>query len=205
MSNGTNGRAHEPMPDGRWIDDLRDQSDFTRIPPDVHAIPDDASGTGEFRPAEYVQFSTVALVWRIFLLMFIIDTFFAGAIVAYALLNPPVTLHPYFILGLWGVHTVKFVVLVYAVIRGVASWSERRVMITGHHLFVRRGILRKKEQLFELKQLRSIALRQGWIARRLGFGTITCTFTASGYTETVQLDAVQNPQYYEQLIGTFLT
>lgn len=153
---------------------------------------------------EYFRYSTLVLAWRLFLLMFVIDTLFALAFIIYGALNPPVIFHIPFILTLWLLHTIKFVFLAYAVIKVVAYWEERRSYISGHQLITRRGILNKKEQIYDLGQLKSVYRRQSWLGKRLNYGNVICLFTASGYSEELHLDNLRDALYYEQRLAQFL-
>ncbi len=152
----------------------------------------------------HFRYSSIVFAWQLFALLFLIDTLFALTIVIYALFNPPAAFHVPFIITLWLFHTIKFFIVAYTVLHAVLYWFERSTFIVKNQLVVRRGILTKKEQLYDLSQLKSVYKRQSWIGKRLNFGHIHCLFTASGYTEELNLTNLRDVDYYEQRLSSYL-
>ncbi len=101
---------------------------------------------------------------------------------------------------LWLTQTLKFFVEICLVLTIVIPWASTHYYITDRQLIRYVGISRRDETIFDLENLKSIELHQGWFGRLFNYGNILLTFSSSGYTEKTTLFGVYNPKKYERFL-----
>jgi len=142
----------------------------------------------------------IRLLWVLLLL----DTLYALIFVLYVVVNSPTSLAKEFLFLLWLAHVVRFIASVILILRIVDRYLFTRYRIDGHHLVADTGILEEDQKLYELKQIKSMKLGQGWWGRRFHYGNISLTFGARGYNETVEILAVGNPHKFVRIFEKYL-
>lgn len=144
------------------------------------------------------------MLLRVFTILFVVDTGYALILAAF-FFGDAVTNFGTISLGLlWLMHTVKFLVIVGLVTAVIADDATTDYYISGHHLIRRTGFMQKKEHIYELGKLRMIDVYQSWLGRLLNYGTLTMTFSSSGYQENITMNGVSDPTKYERILRKHL-
>jgi membrane protein YdbS with pleckstrin-like domain len=159
------------------------------------------------RQVEHLQPSALLIVGRLLASIFILDTFYVVLLAGFFALNNLHDWHESYVLVLVVAHTLKYVLISSVVIELFARWAGRAYYITESHLIQRTGLVNITETTFELSQLKSVVMRQGWLGRRFNFGTITLTFTFAAYGEQqggITLSEITNPNRYKQYFDQYL-
>lgn len=154
--------------------------------------------------ARPIRRSLVVLGIRIFLLLFIVDTFFAILLGASVVGFVPANLTAGYAVLLWIVYTLKFFFLTYLIIRLVVDWFSTLYYVTGGHLVRQRGVLNTTETVFQLTDIDSAVMSQSWLGRLCNFGDVTVEITVAREKEFVILYAINDPQRYEDLFSKFI-
>ena len=156
---------------------------------------------------EHLQPSVLVIVGKLLCSIFILDTIYIALLAGFFGLNNFHDWHDSYILLLAVAHTTKYVAISYVVIQLFTQWAGRSYYITGSHLIQRLGLINITETTFELSQLKSVVMKQGWLGRRFNYGTITLAFTFAAYGEEhggVTLHEVTNPHRYKQYFDQYL-
>ncbi len=153
---------------------------------------------------EHLQPSVLVIVLRLLAVLFMIDTIYALLILGFMGLDNVHDWHTPYIAFLWLAHTLKFVLIAMVVIRLFADWAGRTYYLSGHHLIQKLGLVNITETTFELSQLKSLTVKQGWLGRRFNFGTVGLTFSAYGDQQSVTLREINNPYRYKKYFDDYL-
>ncbi len=125
---------------------------------------------------EQLHQSAVALVAKLSLLLFMLDTLFLTLLLGFLVMGDYPEIHHHYIVFLVVAQIVKYLVLSTIAVQLVATWAARNIFITGHHLIVTKGVVSRSQIAYELQQLTQVEVKQGWIGQWLNFGTIHLTF-----------------------------
>ena len=150
-----------------------------------------------------IRRSVVVLGIRIFLVLFVVDTFFAVLLLADVAGYVSADWMAGYAAFLWIVYTLKFMFLTYAIIRLVVDWLSTLYCVTGGHLIRQRGVMSTTETVFQLTDIDSAVMSQSWLGRLCNFGDVTVEFTVAREKEFVSLYAINDPQRYEDLFSKF--
>lgn len=153
---------------------------------------------------EPIRRSIIVLAIRMFVVLFFADTLYAGLIAVLASGYVPIEWHASYIGFLWLVHTLKNILLAYALITLVTGWISTLYYVTAGHLMRQRGVLNTSETVFQLTDIESVAMNQSWLGRLFNFGDVIISFSIAQQREKVLLYAINNPKRYEQLFSKFV-
>jgi uncharacterized membrane protein YdbT with pleckstrin-like domain len=154
--------------------------------------------------ARPIRRSVIILAVRIFLVLFVGDTIYAGLLLVSVLGYVPAEWTNSYAIFLWVVYTLKYLLLTYLIIRLVVDWLSTLYYVAGGHLVRQRGVLHTTESVFQLENIDSAVMSQSWLGRLLNFGDVTVEFTIARQKETVMLYAINDPRRYEDLFSKFV-
>lgn len=146
-----------------------------------------------------INFSLAPVMMRLLCGVFLIETSYVLALVTYLALRPPITITTA-VLVLWVLQTIKFLVLAWLLLKIITSWAGQGAFLSGAMLILHRGVISAEEKVLELSQLRSVTVRQGWVGRRLNFGTLNLSFGRLGSSLDIQLVGVHQPDKYKDVL-----
>ena len=148
---------------------------------------------------EPIRSSVLILILRLFLVMFIVDAVYSIAEIYFLDLDVILELHRFIINAMFVTHIIKNIVLIYFVLNIVSKWISNVYYVTETYLIKHEGILNNKEKIIDLKNLRSVAVNQGFFGKLFHNGTITLTTSASGgYNDEINLIEVDRPEKYKE-------
>lgn len=157
-----------------------------------------------------IKLSPLALGLRLFMVVFLIDTLYALLFILYFYFTSldfgdfSNGLSSGFITFLWIVHTLKFAVIAFFLIKFVTDHLETNYIVTKSHLKVEKGAITTKSNEYELKQLKEINIYQGPTGKILHYGDIELQFGALGFHKIVRLHEISNPHKYQRQLRTYL-
>lgn len=163
------------------------------------------SQNGEYiHNREPIRSSIFALIIRIATVLLVGDISYA--LLSFFLLNIyflnvalPFDLHHHSILILAVSHVVKNVIQLYTIVMVALHWSTRIYFLVEKQLVKRNGLLTVEEKIYDLKNIRSVTVRQSLLGKMFHYGDVLAETSASGgYMETVTLVEVSEPEKYEQ-------
>jgi uncharacterized membrane protein YdbT with pleckstrin-like domain len=149
----------------------------------------------------HIRLNVFLLVIRVFAVLFLANT--AYGIVLYLIKDSD------FLqdlgLALWVGHIILFLVETFIVLQFVAIWATTNYYLTDKELIVTKGILVERDLSNELHAVRDVELRQSWLGKKLNYGDVVVTFSASGgYHKDVILDGIKNPREYERIVRSYV-
>lgn len=153
---------------------------------------------------EHLQPSVLVIVLRLLGVIFLLDTAMAFAIAGFYALNNVSQWHNAYIGVLLLAHTFKYAVITVAVVKLFADWAGRTYYLAGHQLVERLGLLTATQTTYELAQVKSVAIQQGWLGRRFNYGTIKLTFASTGNQTIILLRDINEPKRYQDYINQHL-
>lgn len=153
---------------------------------------------------EHLQPSVVVIVLRLLAALFLLDTVLALLIVGFFALNNAHDWHNSYILFLLLAQTIKYFVVTALIIQLFSEWAGRAYYLAGHHLIERLGLVNITETTYELSQVKSVIVKQSWLARRFNYGTIQLSFAGGGKEKEVTLRDINNPMAYKQYFDDHL-
>lgn len=95
-----------------------------------------------------------------------------------------------------------FLVKVILTLFVVLQWLNHYYEITSSKIFYRRGIIWRKEDVYDLAQIRSIGIQQGLLGRILNYGTLF--FYDRGVYKYYYLSFIHNPLRYLDVLHRML-
>jgi len=111
-----------------------------------------------------------------------------------------------YVIGLWLLHTAKFVLLVGFCTDIIIRYLSMHYYITRNHLIINRGIINNEEKVYELSQVRKLSVTQDSVGKRLNFGNVHLLLGEKGFEEEITLLNITNPRVIakeiEQYLGT---
>ncbi len=158
-------------------------------------------------PIEVVQpirRSIIVLGVRMFILLFIADSIYAGLLLFLVIGVVPTRWTTEYTVVLWFVHTVKNVLLTYSLLHLVVSWISTMYYVTAGHLIRQRGVLHTEDTIYQLTDIESVVMDQSWLGKLLNFGDVTITFFVARIPEKVTLYSIENPKRYEELFSKYV-
>ena len=153
---------------------------------------------------EHLQPSVLVIVLRLLAALFMLDTILALIILGFFALNNVHEWHNSYIIFLLLANIVKYFLLSGLIIQLFSDWAGRAYYLSGHHLIERLGLVNITETTYELSQVKSVVLRQTWLARRFNFGTILLSFAGGGKEKEVILRDINDPMKYKQYFDDHL-
>jgi membrane protein YdbS with pleckstrin-like domain len=153
---------------------------------------------------EHLQPSVLVIVLRLLAALFMLDLIYSVLILGFLGLTNLHEWHTPYVILLLFVNVAKYLLITIVVVRLFADWAGRTYYLTGHHLIQKLGLINITETTFELSQLKSIVIKQGWLGRRFNFGTIKLTFAAYGDQQSVTLREINNPYRYKKHFDNYL-
>lgn len=153
---------------------------------------------------EHLQPSVLVIVLRLLTALFFLDTLLALIILGFFVLNNAHDWHNSYIWFLLLANTIKYVILSALIVQLFADWAGRAYYLAGHHLIERLGLVNLTETTYELSQVKSVIIKQSWLARRFNFGTILLSFAGSGKEKEVVLRDINNPMTYKKYFDEHL-
>lgn len=152
---------------------------------------------------EPIRGSIVALVIRIATVLLFGDVSYALLSVFFLKiyflnLELPFDLHHHSILILAISHVVKNFIQLYFIMLIASNWVSKTYFIINKQLIKRSGVFTNEEKIYDLKNIRSVIVRQSLVGKFFHYGDVTAETSASGgYMENVTLIEVADPQKYE--------
>lgn len=116
--------------------------------------------------------------------------------------------YSYKLLLLFFAHIFKSVLELYFVIKILLDWIGNVYYFDAaeKRLIQRQGVLNINEKVYDLKNIRSISMKQGIWGRLFHYGSITITASAAGgYSDKVYLNGISNPERSEEFLKKCLT
>lgn len=153
---------------------------------------------------EQLHLSATVLVFKLALLLFMLDAAFLLLLLGFLALSNYPDAHHHYTLLLVAVQIVKYVVLTIVTLQLVAKWSSRNIYVSNQHLVIASGVTNKKQKVYDLEQLLTIELQQDWVGQQLNFGSIHLTFAASGFKQEVVLTEISHPEVCSKLFQKYL-
>ena len=153
---------------------------------------------------EHLQPSFVVILLRIAAVLLFMDTLLAVIIAGFFLLNNIHDWHNSYIFLLLFLNGIKFLIVVAAITQMFFQWAGRNYYLSGHHLIEKLGLINITETTYELSQVKSVIVRQSWIARRLNYGTINLTLAGSNAKHPIVIRDINNPAKYKQYFDKHL-
>lgn len=107
--------------------------------------------------------------------------------------------------GLVVLQLLKVILEVALIFYVTLDWFNHVYEFTEQNLIIRRGAMRKTEEIYELKHLRLASIKQTFSGKILGFGNIELVSSIPGSSEgKILLYGVANPSTYEPIIKACL-
>lgn len=153
---------------------------------------------------EHLQPSVIVIVLRLLAVLFFLDTIIALIILGFFALGNVHEWHNSYILFLLFANTVKYLFLSALIVQMFGDWVGRAYYLSGHHLIERLGLVNVTETTYELSQVKSVIVKQSWLARRFNFGTIVLSFAGGGKEKEVVLRDINNAMTYKQYFDEHL-
>ncbi len=152
---------------------------------------------------EPVRKSIFLLLAKLFALIFITD--FLYTFLLFMTLQEEVTFewHHHITLGLLFIQILKSVIQILGVLAIIFSWIQDVYFIYPQErkLITEKGLLNGKKNIYDLKNMREIIVKQGVMGKLFRFGDIVISTSASGgYNHMITLDKVHNPHKVENLL-----
>jgi uncharacterized membrane protein YdbT with pleckstrin-like domain len=153
----------------------------------------------------HVLDSVVLVLLRIFWFCFFVETVYA--VILLFLISSSVGENYAFgsLTFLWIVHTLKFILEIYVLLRIVAEALTTQYYINDNKLIKYEGIFDQTESMHDLTLLKNIEVEQTWTGRHFHYGNLHITLASSGFKEEVILRGVNDPRKYERIFQTFIT
>jgi membrane protein YdbS with pleckstrin-like domain len=145
--------------------------------------------------------NALALVIRIILLLFLVDTLYALLILLFVKITPVPTDFVAIALFLWALHTLKYIFITAVLLRLLVQWLGTLYIMEGKLLTISTGVYAVKEKVYELNRIKSVSVQQDWIGRRFHYGNLTLELGSSGYHEAIELRDIQNPRQFEHMLA----
>ncbi|MEK7603397.1 MAG: PH domain-containing protein [Patescibacteria group bacterium] len=112
-----------------------------------------------------------------------------------------------YVIGLWLLHTAKFVLLIGFCTDIIIRYLSMHYYIARNHLIINRGIINNEEKVYELSQVRKLSVTQDSVGKRLNFGNVHLLLGEKGFEEEITLVNITNPRgitkEIERYLGTF--
>lgn len=150
---------------------------------------------------EPIRGSIAMLIFRLFLIMFLIDTLYS--VLNYYIFQSSLfqNIHPLLIVGVFIAHFAKNIIEIYFVLAVVINWASKTFYLSDKHIVERSGIINVKEKIYDLKIVRSVQISQGLLGKLCNYGDIVInTSSIGGYSEKIYLTGISKPEEYEELL-----
>lgn len=152
----------------------------------------------------HIRPSVILLALRIISLLLVIETVYAFILWISIFGNIGEGYFETVLTVLLVIHTLKFLVVIFAIGAALFPSLISHYYISEHQLISYVGLINTEEKFFEFTDMKSIKLRQSAIGRLLNFGSLIVEFSSSGFHEKVYLYGVHNPKKYEHILREYL-
>lgn len=151
----------------------------------------------EFEP---IRGSVSLLVFRLFLILFFIDTSYSLLTLFVFELEIFQNYHYQLIGILFLAHFIKNAFSIYLVLSIVLKWVSIVYFVTDKYIMQREGVLSTKEKIYDLKNIKSVTVQQGLIGKLFHYGDIQISSHGlGGKTENIYISDVSNPEKYKEI------
>ena len=157
------------------------------------------------KSVHHIRGSVFVLIFRVFIVAFLIETLYAFLLAALVYSKIGAAYTQSILESLWLLQTVKFVIEIFLILNIVTRWATTTYYLRDDLLVRVTGIVEVKEDLYDLKNARTLVVEQTWLGRLLNYGTLRVTIASSGFREEVVLAAVSTPRLYEHWINQYLS
>lgn len=100
---------------------------------------------------------------------------------------------------------VKFIIQIYFVLFITLSSLKSDYYLSEEEICAYSGVVWTDEEIYPLRAVKSIALRQSWLGKTLNYGNIVVEMTASGgYHKTLVLRGISDPKKYEHTLNELI-
>lgn len=149
--------------------------------------------------------SVVPLLIRTVALLFLIETAYAILLAVATLAPAEAELYPTITGVLWVVSTIKFIAEITLLTGMIATWAHTAYYLSDKQLVRFSGIVKIDEKIFDLINLKSVELHQGWWGRIFDYGHLDLLIASSGTQETIRIRNIKDPKMYERGLRAFLS
>ena len=84
------------------------------------------------------------------------------------------------------------------------QWKTHEYYFTDTYIQENKGILTKTDKMYDLKNVRSVSVRQGILGRLLNYGDIIVESTAPEFHEVIIISGISNPDDHEAFLRTYV-
>lgn len=152
----------------------------------------------------HIRASSGVLAVRVFIIGFLIETIYALILLVVLSLGVAASYPTEVVLALWVLQTLKFILESYFILRVILSWLTTTYYLRESFLVVVRGVWHPKEDLYDLRNVRSIEIKESRLGRLLNYGTLKLIVASSGFHEEVELPYISDVRKYERWLRSFL-
>ncbi len=137
--------------------------------------------------------------------LYTIGTFLLSRI--YIVQTPlPFDLHHHAFFLMFSLGLLKSVIQFIWINSSIIRWATQSFVISGHELIHRTGLFTIKETIHDLRNIRSVTIKQSLLGKMFHFGSIDVEISASGgFQEFVYFPAIAYPEQFQQLLSTHTT
>ena len=157
-----------------------------------------------FSTPQIIRESTVLFVSKLIMALLTVDFIYIFfRIVVFEIKIPPsfyTDISIFFLAFILVVYVFQIILILTIVLR----WVAINYQIEETHLIERKGIFAKKEQIYDLKNIKSVIVRQSLVGRIFGFGTIYLKITSPNITEEICLLNIPKPFEIEKQLKSLL-
>ena len=154
--------------------------------------------------AEPIRRNLLVLAMHIFLVLFILDSLYAIALIVLASGYIPVDLTLSYATVLLILHTLKDILMTYLVLHIVIDWVSDIYYISEGHFVRQVGVLSIHEDVFALDTIEAVDLSQSWFGKIFNYGTVRITFMVGREKQQINLLQINDPNKFERLLAKYV-
>lgn len=153
---------------------------------------------------EPIRRSVLLLALRIFIILFIADSLYAGIILIW--MQGVISEDFRFAYGslLLVVHTLKNIALIYIIVGIVVNWASDFYYISEHHLIHRQGILGTTENVYHLERIDAVTITQSWLGKLMDYGDVKIRVSTYGGVTDLSLQAINDPRKFHDFFTHYV-
>lgn len=144
--------------------------------------------------------SPMALVIRLVLLLFLLDTAYALLILAFLYFAAGSPYYASFVIFLWAIHTAKYIIITYLLVRILIEWLETTYVLDGKRLTVTSGMYSFHERVYLLGRGQEFDIHQDWLGRLFHYGVIKFELSGIGARESLEIKDIEDPKQLKTLL-----
>ncbi len=95
---------------------------------------------------------------------------------------------------------VKIIFETFVIFRTLISWASTSYYLSENYLVKHVGVIKIQEDIYELKNIRTIHRDQSWIGKKFHYGTLTLELAYFGYNKKIKLLGIRNPKKYQKIL-----